>query len=464
MRQTPTQPGGSKNIVLDTNILLHDPRCLMNFDEHGVWIPVVVLEELDRFKGEQTTRGANARRVHRDMDRMFPDPAAARDGYAKEQGGRVRILDMAKSPAGTRADDQILAEARALRDSGEPGVILVTKDLNLRIRARAAGIEAQNYRRDQARDEDATDPQTPCVTVDPRRLQAFASTGEVHVPSLRPVPEPGAYVLLAVSPGQTMPARHLGEGRFRRLRGPDQVNPRGARAIRPKNLEQRFLLDALYDEGVDIVTVYGTAGTGKTLLSVAAGLEMAMAGRFRRVLVSRSPVPAAEPLGFLPGSKDEKMAPWVQPAADAVEHIFAPERPPAVAGKARRRDGAAAADGPAPAGRRVSAFEALQASGLIEAESLEHIRGRSIPGAFMVIDEAQNLTPLQVKTIVTRVSEGTKIVLLGDTSQIDNPHLDALSNGLVHARNRLRGQGLAAHVNLVRGERSRLADLAARVL
>ena len=312
-------------------------------------------------------------------------------------------------------------------------------------------------------------------------LQRFASEGALELAG--DVLENLAlndYVLLQTPEGKTMPGRHFGSGLVRRLRIPDHVQAPGGIAIRPRNLEQQFFMDALLDDSLSLVTCYGKAGTGKTLLSTACALHQIRdeACRYDGVSISRPVIALGKDIGFLPGSLEEKMKPWLQPYYDALE-VLIPSKPPKdpqFAGKksARKKGGMAyGAPGVMPVGPSgpggaalppMKPYERLIRSGLVEIEALCFIRGRSIARRFFILDEAQQLTPHEAKTVITRISEGSKIVLIGDPAQIDNPYVDSCSNGLVYCHNKMQGQALAAHIKLSKGERSKLAELAADVL
>ena len=372
-------------------------------------------------------------------------------------------------------DNRILATAAYLADTETAPTILVTKDLNLQLKARALGLEAEDYRTDRVDDHDIRRTQRrngteehDTIEIPAHRVQAFASEGHIALPDHAALLA-NQYVLLRdPSSGHGVPARHLRDGEFRALRH-DHVVIRGGRTFSAMNLGQRFLLDALYDPEITLVTVYGKAGTGKTLLSVGAALEQVQAGEYEKMLITRVIMPTGRDIGFLPGRVEEKMEPWVQPAYDALTQLLSkPRRPEKFRGeeaeraqdpRRRRRDPAAL--GPAKSARP---YDPLIQAGLIEIEAIAHIRGRSLPRAIFIVDEAQQLTPHEAKTLVTRMGRGSKIVIIGDLSQIDNPYVDAHTNGLVFTRNRLQGQHFMAHVNLFKGERSEMADTAANLM
>ncbi len=294
------------------------------------------------------------------------------------------------------------------------------------------------------------------------------------------------YVLLRSDEGKTMPARYQEDGLVRRLKLPEYVKAPGGIPIRPRNLEQQFFLDALLDDSIHVVTCFGKAGTGKTLLSIASALHQTTEdhSRYDGVSISRPVIALGKDIGFLPGTLEEKMKPWLQPYYDALE-VLLPSKPPKdpqfaakkvsskrlkkkeerlLAGLVSSQPVHASHSGGYGSGLPVKPYERLLRSGIVEIEALAFIRGRSIARRFFILDEAQQLTPHEVKTVITRISEGSKIVLIGDPAQIDNPYVDSRSNGLVYCHNRMKGQSIAAHVKLIKGERSRLAELAADLL
>ncbi|MEQ1861393.1 MAG: PhoH family protein [Chthoniobacteraceae bacterium] len=494
-----TKPAPPKHYVLDTNVLLHDPQSMFQFEDNVVHIPVEVLEELDRFKSESTTRGANAREVHRRLSERFRTTGEMKTGVRMENGGELRIrvnsnvvfddhgwhlLGEAQKFKELKAlfpdlslnDNRILASAVYLADSNKDKTILVTKDINMQLKARVLGLEAQDYRTDRVEDGDIRRTQRRSgqeeyefIEIDGYTLQGFASQGHVTLRGAAKLPV-NHYVLLRnkEEPSHGVPARHVGDGDFRKLRH-DHIVIRGGRSLSAANLGQRFFLDALYDPAITLVTVYGKAGTGKTLLSVGAALEQVQAGEYEKMLITRVIMPTGRDIGFLPGRMEEKMQPWVQPAYDALELLLShPRRPEHFEDKRQSRRKAESAPRPIPtnggAGKMLRPWEPLMQAGVLEIEAIAHIRGRSIPRAVFIVDESQQLTPHEAKTLVTRMGKGSKIILIGDLAQIDNPYVDAHTNGLVYTRNRLQGQPFMAHINLFKGERSEMAEVAADLM
>ncbi|MBL9130536.1 MAG: PhoH family protein [Verrucomicrobiaceae bacterium] len=468
---------GTKTFVLDTNVLLHDPACIHRFEEHHICIPVDVLGELDRFKNEMTERGANAREVHRSLMQMFAPGSDLTHGVPTAGGGKIRLA--VYDPAEARqhpgiqaferifhdldkADHRIIACALWLQATEKPPVILVSKDLNMQLKARAVGIECEDYLHDKVAPREVSNFDIARVEVTQHELQRFASSGSITLGDARvQALAVNDFVLLNAGEKATIPARFTAQGAFVRLRVPEAIKVGQGRAIKPMNLGQVCLLDALLDPEISLVTCYGQAGTGKTLLAVAAGLQQVFDRTYQGLTVSRPIVAMGQTVGFLPGSLQEKMRPWLQPVYDALDLLMRPVEN--TQGPARKKQNRFMPD-PAQVQTPATPYDHLIQSGVIEVEALCYIRGRSIPDRFFVLDEAQQLTPLEAKTIVTRMSRGSKLVLVGDPAQIDNPYVDARSNGLVYTRQRMRGQPFAAHVPLVKGERSPLAEAAARLL
>lgn len=464
-----------KNFVLDTNVLLHDPACLTRFTDNHICIPVDVLAELDRFKTEQSERGANARKIHRMLTEMFSCARKVTSGVPTEGGGSIRLViydpalcmknsDMLTRfhrifPDKERVDHRILACTLLLMTHNQAPVVLVTKDLNMQLKARSVGIDCQDYLNDKVDPREVSSYDVRRIEVDPSDLQRFASSGELAVGKDFSEITVNEYVLLVSGEKQTMPARMSADGRLVRLQVPEALKIQDGTALKPMNLGQRCLIDALLNPDISLVTCFGQAGTGKTLIAVAAGLHEMFNRRYNGLTVSRPVVAMGDQLGFLPGTLDEKMRPWLQPIHDALDLLMRPATP-----LGPRRKQAKKEDGQGGGGPAKKPWEHLMEQGIIEVEALCYIRGRSIPNRFFVLDEAQQLTPQEAKTVVTRMSRGSKLVLVGDPAQIDNPYVDSRSNGLVYTKNRLKGLPFVAHVSLSRGERSELADAGAQLM
>ncbi|MBJ6727529.1 PhoH family protein [Geomesophilobacter sediminis] len=437
-----------KIYVLDTNVLLYDPQALNRFEDNSIIIPITVIEEIDRFKKDMNETGRNARQVSRLMDSLRKEGSLS-EGIQLESGGLLRIeiyeeqvlKRLPPELREERGDNRILAVAVDLMES-EPAVpvILVTKDTNLRIKADALGLEAQDYESDKVAIDDLFTG-VANFTVGAEMIDRFYGQGFLNL-------EESLYPNQFVSLSEIGNPSHSAIGRFDATAG--RVVPlrgsgkEGVWSVFPRNREQSFALDALLDDDVKIVTLVGKAGTGKTLLAIAAGLhKTAEENVYNRLLVSRPVFPMGRDLGFLPGDIEEKLTPWMQPIFDNVELLLT--------GHENEK-------------RHSKGYKELMAMGILEIEPLTYIRGRSIPNQYLIVDEAQNLTPHEIKTIVTRAGEGTKIVLTGDPYQIDNPYVDAESNGLTYVVERLKDQKISGHVTMTKGERSELAELAANLL
>ncbi|MDD2765767.1 MAG: PhoH family protein [Opitutaceae bacterium] len=473
-------PVGCKTYILDTNVLLLDVRSIFNFEENNVALPAAVLDELDRIKGEQDSeRGRNAREIHRLLLQLFPDERAIEEGVKLPGGGSLMIAipgklggfltERVRHVLGDleKKDNQILLCALYIKHTYPPPTVLVTNDANVALKARAIGIAAEDYQTDNVDPKDVTQDH-PCDIVNVRatELQSFNASGELQLAekefSLN------QYVLLRTPEGHTMPARAVGVHQLAHLRHPDTIHP-GTVGIRPRNLEQRFLCDALFDPAIKILTVRGHAGTGKTLLSIAAALSQAQGpeARYDRVLITRPVITVGKDIGYLPGSMEEKLRPYLQCYFDALEILYNSKKPVAPQfldrkkSQRKERMGDASTDKTGNGGKP---YERLIKSGVLQIEALQYIRGRSIPNSFILVDECQNLSRGEIRVLLTRAAENTRIVLIGDESQIDSPYLDAVSNGLVHVAVKMKGLPFAAHVNLTKGERSEVAEASARLL
>jgi PhoH-like ATPase len=462
-----------KNYVLDTNVLLHDPACLGRFKENHICVPADVLAELDKFKSEQTERGANARKVHRMLTEMFTKSDNVTRGVPTDGGGTVRmvIYDPASCPKNSerlnqfhrifpdqeRMDHRILACVLLIAQYNSSPVVLVTKDLNMHLKARAVGLECQDYLNDKVNPEEVANYEAKHIEVDHSELQRFGSSGVLDIEEARLLGlSVNEYVMLDAGEQYNMPARVDARGNLVRLLCPDVLKIPDGHNLKPLNMGQKCLIDALLNPDISLVTCYGHAGTGKTLVAVAVGLHEMFNRRYTGVTISRPVVAMGDQLGFLPGTLEEKMRPWLQPIHDALDLLMRPVMPPGPRRKQMKKE--------SPDPKVKKPWELLMEQGIIEIEALCYIRGRSIPNRFFILDEAQQLTPQEAKTVVTRMSRGSKLVLVGDPAQIDNPYVDSRSNGLVYTRNRLKGQSFTAHVALTRGERSELADLGARLM
>lgn len=468
--KAPPTPG--KHYVLDTNVLLHEPDCLGRFQDNHLCIPADVLSELDRFKNEQSERGANARKVHRRLTAIFESADCVTAGVPTDGGGTIRLVIYDPTmcersskelrrfhrifPDRERVDHRILACTLLLQQHVDPPVVLVTKDLNMQLKARAVGISCEDYLNDKVTPQDSAKKEMQRLMVDQNELQRFASSGELEMEEDRITSlHINQYVLLEAGEKQTIPARLNAQGKLVRLVVPEVLKIPDGSHLKPLNLGQKCFIDALLNPEISLVTCFGQAGTGKTLVAMAAGLHGVFARDFNGLTVSRPVVAMGDQMGYLPGSLEEKMRPWLQPIYDALELLMTPQTNQGPKRKRQKVDGENPHQKP---------YDDLVNQGIIEVEALAYIRGRSIPNRFFILDEAQQLTPKEAKTVVTRMSQGSKLVMVGDPAQIDHPYVDSRSNGLVYTRQKMRGQSFAAHVTLSRGERSDLAEAGARLM
>ena len=485
--RTPRGTGQPKLFVLDTNVLMHDPMSLFRFEEHDVYLPMITLEELDDHKKGMTEVSRNARQVSRDLDALAANLSArdangmteglplARTGH-REAGGKLYFqtnLVNVTLPVGLpqgKADNQILGVVKALREQilaesktdsttkqhAGRDVVLVSKDINMRIKARAMGLPAEDYFNDKTlEDGDLLYTGVQALPVDfwerhSKGMESWSQAGITYYRISGPVvpnllinqfvylEEPGAASLHAKVTeitGKTAVLRTLREYTHAK---------NAVWGVTARNREQNFALNLLMDPDCDFITLTGTAGTGKTLMTLAAGLAQVMDDRrYTEIIVTRVTVPVGEDIGFLPGTEEEKMGPWMGALDDNLEVL-------------------AKTDGGAGEWGRAATNDLVRSK--IKIKSLNFMRGRTFLNKFVIIDEAQNLTPKQMKTLITRAGPGTKIVCLGNLAQIDTPYLTEGSSGLTYAVDRFKGWPHSGHVTLARGERSRLADFASEVL
>jgi len=443
----------SKNFVLDTNVLLHDANAIYGFQDNTVIIPIYVIEELDQFKKDLSELGRNARQVSRSLDK-HRGAGALLSGVDLPNGGKLRVAftkrRLPEEFSNTHVmDNSILATALDVSET-EPDrrCIFVTMDTNLRIRAEAIGVTAQDYDRDHIDISELykgwLETTVPDELIDKLYVDNEIPLEDALVDheSEEPTFE-NEYLLLRGRERSSKTALCRLESAAGRVVPLPKLRD-GIWGIRARNKEQHFALDALSRDDVRLVTLVGKAGTGKTLLAIAAGLSRTTDEEaYHRMLVSRPIFPLGRDIGYLPGSVEEKLNPWMQPIYDNVELLLNLSR-------SDRRD--------------KRGYHELVDMGIIQIEPLTYIRGRSIPHQYLIVDEAQNLTPHEVKTIITRAGEGTKVVLTGDPYQIDNPYVDSVNNGLTYVVSRFKGESIAAHVTLTKGERSDLAEIAANLL
>ncbi|MGZ0174608.1 MAG: PhoH family protein [Planctomycetales bacterium] len=427
--------------VLDTNVILHDARCIFSFEEHDVAIPITVLEELDRFKKGNGDIHAQARHFLRELDELSDDVLSAKGVSLGEGLGSFRVIigldtdRLRKTFLADTADHRILSTTLALSElEVDRNVVLVTKDTNLLMKAGAIGLTSQDYTTDKVKDFDNLYTGKRLISgVSSELVSAFydarISVAEDVVDVITQPINNENFVIRNGSKSVLATYSQADHGFRRVTNGP-------CMGITPRNAEQAFALQALTNDDVKLVTLAGRAGCGKTLLTLASALDAR--NRYRQILLARPIVPLSNrDLGFIPGDVDAKLDPYMQPLYDNLT-VLRHENP--------------------------GLKEEMMADKRIEIVPLAYIRGRSLQRTFFIVDEAQNLTPHEVKTIITRAGEGTKIILTGDIQQIDHPYLDSMSNGLTYVINRMKGQGMYAHVTLERGVRSELAEVASTLL
>ena len=452
-----------KTYVLDTNVLLSDPDSIHGFEDNDLLIPILVLEELDNHKTRNDDVGRNARQVSRNLDSMR-NQGNFHDGVKTKGGGLLKIVSSGGDPshmlpkelsASSSLDNMIIGFMLCHKDQD---LVLVSKDINIRVKCDALGLQCQDYFNMRiSTDIEELYRGVKLVHTKEDVINSFYKDGKVEksevtdeqifpnqIVVLKTVDEQGNTIKSALS-------RFYEDGELKSLLKLDSVF-----GLRPRNKEQHFSLDLLMDENVKLLSMIGKAGCGKTLLAIAAGLEQLQSvgsqPRYQKLIVSRPVQPVGKDIGYLPGTLEEKMEPWIAPIKDNLDFLLG------ISGKKpirKSKDNLMSSD---------PYLDLMQQRGLIEIEAISFIRGRSIPNAFIIIDEAQNLSMHELKTIVTRVGEGTKIVLTGDIEQIDNVDVDAYTNGLTYAIEKFKEYPIAAHVTLLKGERSLLATLASKIL
>lgn len=434
-----------KIYILDTNVLIHDPKAMTNFEDNDVVLPIYVIEEIDKLKKESGNRGASARVAARFIDDLRSKGCLAK-GVEMDNGIFFRVEtkgDTTELPTSLRrdiVDNRILAIALYIKNKDkDKKVVLVSKDINMRIKADAMEIHVEDYKSDKMDLEELYTGNME-VEVEEELIKKYEKSGRIkYVDIMSEEPSANCFVSLKNKEKTLFGRYNKKTKRIERMSYADV----SAWGVRGRNEEQNFALDLLMDEDIKVVTLVGKAGTGKTLLAVASGLELVVErSKYKKLFIARPIISMGKDLGYLPGSEKEKLKPWMQPIFDNIDFL--------------------ASNKEEKAGEKVIA--GLEALGLLKIEALSYIRGRSIPAGFLIIDEAQNLTPHEIKTIVTRAGENTKIVFTGDPYQIDNPYLDTESNGLTYLAERFRDVSISGHIILKKGERSELAELAATLL
>lgn len=439
-----------KIFVLDTNVLIHNPLALFSFGKNRVVIPIVVIEEIDQFKKGVDEKSRNARQIGRFLDTLRTE-GNLREGVKTQQGGYIQITvnnEVTDSAAKLffldRNDNLIIGTALYFKEKYPKSIVtLVSKDANVRIKADCVGINAENYETDTINfDEYYTGWDTAEVDkadFDTLRTNKYLKNtfGEYYPNEFIRISEKG-------NPENLVTTRYNLEHNTTYLLS--NYKNQDVYGVKARNYEQEMALDLLLDDTLSLVSISGKAGTGKTLLAIAAGLQKVVEeGKYKRLVISRPISPLGKDLGYLPGSKSEKFNPWMQPIYDNMDILLSLHEE----------------SGTKSNKKKPSMLDFID-YGFLELEPLTYIRGRSLPDQFIIIDEAQNLTPHEMKTIITRAGENTKIVLTGDPYQIDIPYLDAMSNGLSVAVEKLKSEAICGHITLDKGERSKLADMAAR--
>ncbi|MBM4147645.1 MAG: PhoH family protein [Lentisphaerae bacterium] len=445
----PNPEATRKTFVLDTNVLLHNADSIDSFADNNIVLPMTVIEELDRFKAESNELGRNARQVIRALDALR-GLGSLRDGVPTPAGGTLKIVMPGGVVEGmqlSQEDNRIIGAAYQLKRKGER-VIFVSKDINARIKADALGLQAMDFEKQKVNfDELYSGYREICVSR--KKIVEFYENDLWERRGLGEFPNEFIILRERGNNRQSALARVMESGRLRHLSSQYER----VWNVSARNKEQRMAMELLMDPDVALVTLVGQAGTGKTLLAMAAALHTTLRFRqYERILVSRPIVPLGRDIGYLPGAKEEKLSHWMQPIFDNLGYLLHESADHATGKKKKSKMTAA------------DRIDELMRNRVLQLEALTYIRGRSIPNQYIIIDEAQNLTPHEVKTIISRAGEGSKMVLTGDPYQIDNPYLDASSNGLTYTAERLKTHRLHGHITLKRSERSELAAVAAEQL
>ena len=435
-----------KTFVLDTNVLLHNAEAINVFADNKVVLPIEVLEELDEFKKDTDEKGRNARQVIRMLDRLKRKGKLGK-GVPLDNGGVLQIISdkdykqLEHLGLDIRlVDNRILMCAYLLQKTGEK-VIFVSKDINIRVKADAIGLRSMDFEKQTVNFEEIYRGWRELV-VEKSKISQFEKSGSINLEG-NFFHNEFIFLKESNSSDSGILTRYDAAGK-KALRLKYAGVP--IYDIKPRNIQQLMALELLLDDSVNLVSLIGMAGTGKTLLALAAGLvKVVQLNSFNRILVSRPIMPLGRDIGYLPGTKEEKLESWMEPIFDNLEYLLYINKQK---GKTKR----------------LITTKELMTNGLLQLEALTYMRGRSIPLQFIIIDEAQNLTPHEIKTVVSRVGSGSKMVLTGDPYQIDSPYLDSSSNGLVYCAEKMKGQSIFGHVMFVKTERSQLASLAASIL
>jgi PhoH-like ATPase len=430
----------SKLYVIDTSVMLYDPESLRSFTGNEVILPLIVLEELDRFKEKQALIGNNARQVNRFLDGLRKVGKLSDGVRLEDYDTTIRTLADNNEPVDIGSLDQqkgdnkiIIAALRLQKTHPDREVKVVTKDINLRVKCDALGISAEDYYRDlpkSVREGAPVFSGQSHVELEPEAMESYYQDGQVTLSGLQ-VPLIENQLIVGNSCGKSMIGIVKGDKVVKiQPRVHSQVKVEG------RSKEQKAAMHLLTDDSVPLVSLTGIAGSGKTFLALMAAMSGNLEKKYSRIIITRSIEPVGRDLGFLPGTIDEKMAPWLMPIVDNFRNAFGD----------------------------TTWFDQMRLKNVIEVSPISHVRGRSFSKAFIIVDECQNLTIHELKTLITRVGEGSKMVLLGDTEQVDTPYMDRYSNGLTIAIERLKGEKLFGHIHLDKGERSPLATLASNLL
>lgn len=440
-----------KTFVLDTNVLIHNPMAIYSFNDNNVIIPITVIEELDNFKNSPEKKGMHARQILREIDACVKKDALNKGAKIKN-GGTLKIVlypeatDLPNLDL-TKNDNKILAVAYELHKK-EKMVFFISKDVNARIKAEALGIKARDYEKEMVEYSTLYRGWRE-IKINDEKIDEIYKNNELELKSYTFFEN--EYVLLKSNEGNNSSAICRYDSIQKKLYL--LKNDFKAMGIHALNLEQKFAFDLLLNDNIKLVTLVGQAGTGKTLIAIASGLAKIIGNEkiYEKLLVARPVIPLGKDIGYLPGSKNEKLSYWMQPIFDNLDFIL-------------KNSNFAIAKQNESQNTIQDTTDYLIKSNIIEIEALTYIRGRSIPHQFLIVDEAQNLTPHEIKTIISRVGNGTKIVLTGDPEQIDNPYLDANSNGLSYIVERFKDKKIVGHMFLSKSERSELAALAVEYL
>ena len=434
-----------KIYVIDTSACLTDASCLTSFGNNDIVLPLKVLEEIDNHKKRQDSVGANARKVIRKLDSLREKGTLYKGLRLGKGKGLIYVKLCVKDTLPENLDisipdNEIIGVAlNQKREYPKRKVIVVTRDINMRVKCDALGLITEDYHSSQVV-SDTSHIYTGYTEhlVDEPILDRFYADEDIFLEKEECSLVPNQFIMLVSNQNE----KKTGLARFSSYTKPlkkiNGVHKKNIWGIKPRNKEQMFALDLLKDKNISVITLVGKAGCGKTLLAIAAGLQQVMeTAQYKRLVISRPIQPVGRDIGFLPGTMEEKMAPWVAPIQDNLQFLM---------------------------GNDKETLEMYMQNGTIEVEALTYIRGRSISNAFIIVDEAQNLTAHELKTIITRVGENTKIILTGDIEQIDNVYLDETSNGLTHAVEKFKDYDISGHITLVKGERSKVATIASKVL